>query len=300
MPTALAIFEPTYAFIDARLGEILGGRVGDVMDQVQGPLRAALVLYIVLYGLAILRGAIAEPVIDFAIRGIKLAFIIAIATTPAYGDYVTTPLFEVLPQTLARAVSGDDTATVGGAFDELINYAGYLGEKVLQEGSILDIAPWVVGAVVIVVGALAAALGFGVVMIAKIALALLIAIGPIFVACALFEAPRRYFFGWLSQALNHLVLFALVLALTRLVLDLVRSRWSSIESLDPVGGGLIFIALCTLSAFFFLHLPLLAAGVAGGAASGAATFAGLFGGRTAPSSGASDRTPANPSPPASK
>ncbi len=71
MPTTLAIFEPTYAFIDARLGEILGGRVGDVMDQVRGPLRAALVLYVVLYGVAILRGAIAEPVIDFAIRGIS-------------------------------------------------------------------------------------------------------------------------------------------------------------------------------------------------------------------------------------
>ena len=66
------VFEPSYDFIDARLNEFLGSRLSSVIAEVEGPLRIALVLYVVLYGFAILRGAISEPMMDFAIRSIKL------------------------------------------------------------------------------------------------------------------------------------------------------------------------------------------------------------------------------------
>ena len=295
----VSVFTPAYIFIDERLTFFVGQQQASVTAMVSGPLRAALVLYIVLYGFAVLRGAITEPVMDFAIRSMKLIFIYALATTPAYSAYVTTPLFQVLPNDLAQAVGGPSAASVGEAFDELANKAGQLATRAADKGKILDPAPWVVAAVVLVVGTLTSALGFGVVMVAKIGLALLVAIGPIFIACALFDASRRFFFGWLSQGVNYLTLFALVLTLVQLVLDLVRSQWSSIDALDPVGGGLIFTALCILAGFFFLQMPVLAAGVAGGASAGLADFgraAGLIGQgtpranplRSAPPPGASE------------
>ena len=77
------VFEPSYDFIDGRLNEFLGDRLSAVIAEVEGPLRIALVLYVVLYGFAILRGAISEPVMDFAIRSIKLALIYALASTTA-------------------------------------------------------------------------------------------------------------------------------------------------------------------------------------------------------------------------
>ncbi|MES3026294.1 MAG: type IV secretion system protein [Pseudomonadota bacterium] len=268
----VAIFAPAYVFIDGRLSAFVDQQQASVTAVVSGPLRAALVLYIVLYGFAILRGAISEPVIDFAIRAMKLIFIYALATTSAYGDFVTTPIFQTLPNELAQAVGGPSAATVGDAFDELVNKAGHLATRAAEKGTIFDPGPWVVAAVVFVVGALTSALGFGVVMVAKIALALLVAIGPIFIACALFDASRRFFFGWLSQGVNYLTLFALVLTLVQLVLDLFRSQWSSIGALDPLGAGLVFVALCILAGFFFLQMPVLAAGVAGGASAGLADF----------------------------
>lgn len=268
----VSVFTPAYVFIDGRLAAFIDQQQASVAAIVSGPLRVALVLYIVLYGFAVLRGAITEPVMDFAIRAMKLMFIYALATTPAYNAFVTTPLFEVLPNDLALAVGGPSAVSVGEAFDELVNKAGQLATRASAKGTIFDPGPWVVAAVVLVVGTLTSALGFGVVMVAKIGLALLVAIGPIFIACALFDVSRRFFFGWLSQGVNYLTLFALVLTLVQLVLDLVRSQWSSIDALDPVGGGLIFVALCILAGFFFLQMPLLAAGVAGGASAGLADF----------------------------
>lgn len=267
------VFEPSYDFIDGRLNEFLGSRLSAVIAEVDGPLKIALVLYVVLYGFAILRGAISETVMDFAVRSIKLALIYALATTTAYSSFVTEPLFTGLPNVLTRAVSGAEAPTVGAAFDQFFAHAAWLGEDIARHASPFNAGAYVIAAAVFIIGALAAALGFGVVLVAKLALALLVTLGPIFIACALFDATRRFFFGWLSQAVNYLVLFALMIVIFQLVLSLVRDQWSAIQGADPMIGGLIFIALCLLGAIFFLQTPAIAAGVAGGASAGLADFA---------------------------
>ncbi len=281
-----AIFQPAYQFVDAKLDVFLNQRASSVIAEVSGPLRVALVLYVLLYGFAILRGSISEPFMDFVIRGVKLAFIYMLATTVAYSSYVTDPLFHVLPDTLARAISGGGVPDVGAAFDQFFSRAAYLAEKISKEASPVDFGPWILAAVVYVIGALAAALGFGVVLIAKVALALLVALGPIFIACTLFDASRRFFFGWLSQAVNYLVLFALIITVFQLILSLVDQQWGQIDGQDPMAGGLLFIALCLLGAIFFLQTPAIAAGIAGGASAGLADFANAASLSGTPRSGA--------------
>jgi len=227
---------------------------------------------VLLYGFAILRGAIQEPIVDFAIRSLKLALIVMLATTPAYGPWIATPLFHTLPDTLANAISGVTTGDAGSAFDQFFGRAAYLGVKIGKTATLVDWVPLLISAGVWTVGALAAALGFGIFLLAKVARALLIALGPIFVACALFDASRRYFFGWLSQAVNYLVLMAIIVAVFQLILSLVAAQWSAIDSQDASLGGLLFIALCLLAAIFFLQVPAIAAGIAGGASAGLADF----------------------------
>lgn len=273
MAGSFQIFQPAYAFVDSKLDVFLNARANSVIAEVSGPLRVALVLYVLLYGFAILRGSISEPMMDFAVRSLKLAFVYMLATTVAYSTYVTDPLFHVLPDTLARAISGSGVPDVGAAFDQFFSRAAYLAEKIAKGASPVDFAPWILAAVVYVIGALAAALGFGVVLIAKVALALLIALGPIFIACALFDASRRFFFGWLAQAVNYIVLFALIITVFQLILSLVGQQWGQIDGQDPMAGGLLFIALCLLGAIFFLQTPAIAAGIAGGASAGLADFA---------------------------
>lgn len=268
-----AVFEPAYAFIEARLDQFLNERASAVIAEVAGPLRLALVLYVLLYGFAILRGAITEPLMDFAVRSLKLAIIYMLTTTVAYGDWVAQPLFHVLPGSLAQAIGGDAAGDPGAAFDQFFARAAYLAQRITETSLPINMGPSIVAGAVLLLGVSAAALGFGIVMVAKVALALLVALGPIFIACALFESTRRYFFGWLSQAVNYLVLFALILTIFQLVLGLVGSQWSSIDGPDPMVGGLLFAALCALAAIFFVQTPTIAAGIAGGASAGLADFA---------------------------
>jgi type IV secretion system protein VirB6 len=271
------IFEPAYTFIDAKLDTFLNADVSNVIAQVEGPMRAALVLYVLLYGFAILRGSISEPIIDFSIRSLKLAFIVMLATTTAYSSWVTTPLFQTLPNTLTQALGGAASTDPGTAFDQFFARAAYLGEKISQTASLTNPGPLLMSGAVYVIGALAAALGFGIVIVAKVTLALLIALGPIFIACSLFDVTRRYFFGWLSQAVNYLVLMALIITVFQLILSLVGDQWGQINGQDPMAGGLLFIALSILGAIFFLQTPAIASGIAGGASAGLADFGGAVG-----------------------
>lgn len=271
------IFEPAYTFIDGKLDTFLNADASNVISQVAGPMRAALVLYVLLYGFAILRGSISEPLIDFAIRSLKLAFIFMLATTVAYSSWITTPLFQTLPSALSQALGGSASTDPGAAFDQFFARAAYLGEKISQTANVTNPMPWLEAGAVDVIGGLAAALGFGVVIVAKVSLALLIALGPIFIACSLFDASRRFFFGWLSQAVNYLVLMALIIAVFQMILSLVSDQWGQIDGQDPMAGGLLFIALSILGAIFFLQTPAIAAGIAGGASAGLADFGNAVG-----------------------
>ena len=68
MASAFQVFEPAYTFVDGKLDTFLNERTASAIAVVAGPLRVALVLYVLLYGIAILRGAISEPIMDFAVR----------------------------------------------------------------------------------------------------------------------------------------------------------------------------------------------------------------------------------------
>jgi len=89
-----------------------------------------------------------------------------------------------------------------------------------------------------------------------------------------FEASRSFFYGWLRQAVNYLILFALIIAIFQMILALIEGQWRNISAQsDPEIAGILFMALCALGAIFFLQTPNMAAGIAGGAAAGLGDFA---------------------------
>jgi type IV secretion system protein VirB6 len=270
------VFEPAYEAISGQLSAFLTDRVAAVAAVIQPPLLVAMTLYFVLYGIAIWRGAVSEPLIDIGIRGIKLAMIYAIATgAAAYGSNVTEPLFTSFPQTLAQAVSGGAApAQPGQPFDQFMGYAWDLGNQDFQKGGTfpaLNLILLFAGAAVFLIGTIAAALGFAVFIMALVALAMIITLGPIFIALCLFDVTRRYFFGWLNQALNYLLLYALIITVFQMVLHLVTQTWVETPD-DPAIASLELVALSILGAVFALHLPNLSTGIVGGASAGLSDF----------------------------
>ena len=122
---------------------------------------------------------------------------------------------------------------------------------------------------------MSAAIGFSITVFAKVALAIIIALGPIFIALSLFETTRRLFHGWLGQAFNFIVLMAVIIASTALITDLGATAITASEGVgDAALGAVLFAVYIFLGTIFFFQAPSIATGIAGGAAAGVGAFAG--------------------------
>jgi type IV secretion system protein VirB6 len=105
--------------------------------------------------------------------------------------------------------------------------------------------------------------------LSKVALALILALGPVFIVLLLFDATKRFFEAWIAQLANYALVTILATLAAALLLSVLRSYTKNAASL----GGAITIAegarVCIASALVFLvmrQVMSIAAGLASGIA----------------------------------
>lgn len=278
---ATDMFNSLYANVDGKLDLFLNERLQNVVEVVRGPLAVGLVIYIALFGYMVMRGIISEPWGELFYRMVKLCLLYVAATTVAYSDWITTPLFHGMPDAISQALAGKTIDTVGEAFDDYYTQSDAIVARIETEAATYsDINPYKLILYALSLGlkalaGLSAAVGFAITIFAKVALAIIIALGPIFIALALFEPTRRFFHGWLGQVFNYIVLLAVIIAITTLITDLGAAATAASEGVvDTAFGAVLFAAYIFLGTIFFFQAPAIATGIAGGAAAGVGAFAG--------------------------
>src|SRR3546814_918664 len=131
-----------------------------------------------------------------------------------------------MPDAISQALAGHTVTSVGNVFDDYFSQCDVIIARIETEAATYsDINPYKLVLYVLSLGlkalaGLSAAIGFSITVFAKVALAIIIALGPIFIALSLFETTRRLFHGWLGQAFTFIVLMAVIIAITALITDL--------------------------------------------------------------------------------
>jgi type IV secretion system protein VirB6 len=108
--------------------------------------------------------------------------------------------------------------------------------------------------------------------LARVALAVLLALGPIFIVLALFDSTRRFFDAWLHELANYAFVTVLTVMVAALMLDLVQTYADqtaslgddlhTVDALDlALAAGLVLLVLRQV-------LPIAARLAGGGALSG--------------------------------
>ncbi|NSZ10057.1 MULTISPECIES: type IV secretion system protein [Agrobacterium] len=259
--------EPLEQFIDQG--------AGNLASALEGPLTTGAVLYIVIFGIMILLGYVRSPISDFVINVIKISILVALVTQVSnYNQYVTDLFFTQIPDGLSTAIGSVSPGAVnpeqiksGAGFDAIIDRAIIMGEEIASEGSWNDIYPYIVSAVFTVVALLVAMILLAIYLFAKVASALVLVLGPLFIAMLLFRSTQTLFSSWLAAVLNFVLLQILTVALLTLLISLINSNIQSASGQNP-GMQMVYAwrmaGLFALSLYLGLQLPEIAARMSGG------------------------------------
>jgi len=122
--------------------------------------------------------------------------------------------------------------------------AGYLWSNGGLLGS--DLGYYVAGAIVWILMGLLCVYSMFLIALSRIARAVLLALGPLFIALLLFDATRRFFETWIAQLANYALITVLTVLVAALLLQIVESyaaqtaaRGAAIVTVDALNMVLV-------------------------------------------------------------
>jgi type IV secretion system protein VirB6 len=247
-----------FAEFSSWLDGLLATYIGDTSSRLAGAIEPAVVtlgtLYVMTWGLLHLAGKVEEPVLEGLKRIAVLAFIFGVSIDLwHYHDILVATFFDGPGQVAAAAIGAQDFTQV---VDTILDRGDAVGSALLAKAGTwhwnlaYDLAAV---AVYLTVGVTAVYTMF-LLTLSKIALSVLLALGPVIIPLFLFDATRRFVEAWIAQLANYAfvaVLAALVAALMMTVIDRASAQAQS-------AGGDIQIAhairVCLAAGFTFLVL----------------------------------------------
>lgn len=262
-----------FAEFSAWLNGILSTYIGDNTARIAGALQPAIitlgVLYVMVWGYLQLMGQIQEPFVAGLKRIIILAVIIGAALHLwLYNSVIVDTFFEA-PGALAAAIIGSpDSVTI---VDRIIFSGDDAASRLIEKGGILngDFSYYIAGFGVYLVVGLTAIYTIFLLALSRIALSVLLALGPLFIALLFFETTKRFFESWIAQLANYAFITLLTVLMAALMLTLVSV--ASEQAANAEGGIEIAhaVRVCMAAGLTFLvmrQVMPMAAGLASGLA----------------------------------
>lgn len=185
---------------------------------------AMMILYVVVTGYMMLIGRFGGSFGDWFARIVKLALIFVLVTNI---DLLTRLLFELftnVPEAVASSIAG-----VGGGDEGGINASiGLVWEQgltaarnMLQEASLTSWSPVLFALIIFIVTMLAVVYITFLVMLAKLAIAVLLGVAPFFILLYLFESTKSIFEGWLRQLITFALIPIFLYGLLALIINII-------------------------------------------------------------------------------
>ena len=226
------------------------------------------VLYVMVWGYLHLMGQIEEPFLTGIRRIATLAVVLGVSLDLwLYNQLIVDTFFNAPGQLAAGIVGAYDPVAI---IDQIIFTGGDAGALLIQKGGIFHGFSYdVAGFAVYIMVALTAVYTIFLLTLSRIALSVLLALGPLFIALLFFQTTKRFFEAWIAQMANY----ALITILTVLMAALMMTVLSDAAKQAVSTGGSITIAegvrVCMAAGLTFLvmrQVMPMAAGLASGLA----------------------------------
>lgn len=263
----MGFFATFWTWLDGQLATYVGANTALIAATLEPVIVTLATIYVMVWGFLQLTGRIEEPLVTGLRRLIMLAVVLGAGLHLWLYNAVIVDTFYRAPAQLAGAVVGvpDPVATIDAIWTQGGAVAGYLWSN----GGVLsgDFGYYIAGAIVWVLIGLLCVYTMFLIALSSIALAVLLALGPLFMVLLLFDASRRYFEAWLAQLANYALITILTVLVAALLLQIVASyaaqtaaRGAAIVTVDALNMVLVSVLVFLL----MRQIMPIAAALAGG------------------------------------
>jgi type IV secretion system protein VirB6 len=230
-----------FAEFSGWLNGILATYITDNTQRIAALLEPAVVtlgvLYVMVWGVLQLTGKVEEPLVTGLKRIAVLALIFGVGLDLWLYDAVIVDTFFNEPGRLAAGIVGANNQV--NVVDQMMLAGDDTATLLWAKGGILHGLTYVIAgiAVELLVGVTAVYTMF-LLSLSRVALSVLLAMGPLFIALLFFESTKRFVEAWFAQLANY----AFVAVLTALIAALMLTVLSTAAQAAVATGGGITIA----------------------------------------------------------
>ncbi|MGE0115004.1 MAG: type IV secretion system protein [Steroidobacteraceae bacterium] len=228
-----------FAEFSVWLNGLLATYIGDHTAQVAAALEPAIVtlgvLYVMSWGYLQFMGKIDEPFTAGIRRIVMLAVILGGALQLWLYNSVIVDTFFNAPGALAANVIGAyDSVTI---VDQIIYAGDDAASLLISKGGLFggDFSYYLAGFAVYLIVGLTAIYTIFLLALSRIALSVLLALGPMFIALLMFDSTKRFFESWTAQLANYAFITILTVLVAALMMTLVST---AAQQAAAAGGGI--------------------------------------------------------------
>lgn len=262
-----------FAEFSTWLNSILTTYIGDNTARVAGALEPVIitlgVLYVMVWGYLQLMGQVEEPFMAGVKRLLMLGLIMGVALHLwLYNSVIVDTVFRAPGELAAAVIGAPDSVSI---VDRILFAGDDTASLLIEKGGIFDgdFSYYLAGIAVYLIVGLTAIYTIFLLALSRIALSVLLALGPLFIAALFFDTTKKFFESWIAQLANYAFITILTVMMATLMLTLVST---AAEQAAATGGGIEIahaVRVCLAAGLTFLvmrQVMPMAAGLASGLA----------------------------------
>jgi type IV secretion system protein VirB6 len=264
----MGFFATFWSWLNSQLAAYIGDNTARLATVLEPAIVTLATIYVMAFGYLHLTGKVSEPIETGLKRLALIALVLGVGLRLWLYNSLIVDTFYNAPTQLAAAMVGANDPV--GTIDAIWDSGGAVAGNLWAKGGLLsgDVGFYLAGAVVWCLMGVLCVYAMFLIALSSIALAVLLALGPLFVVFLFFESTKRFFGAWISQLANYALITLLTVMIASLLLHVVQSyatqtaaRGSAILTVDALNMVLIAVLV-----FLVLRQVMtIAAGIAGGA-----------------------------------
>jgi type IV secretion system protein VirB6 len=218
----MGFFANFWTWLNAQLATYIGTKTAVIAAAILPAAVGLATIYVMIWGYLELTGRIKEPILTGAVRIFTLIVVFGVAIHLWLYNAIIVDTFYNAPDQLAAALVGAPTTVA--TIDQIWSSGAAVADQLLANGGIFgkDIVFYLAGFFVYIIMGLVCVYSIFLVALSKVALSIILAIGPVFVVGLLFDSTKRFFEAWIAQLANYALITVLAVAVGGLLLSIVR------------------------------------------------------------------------------